>query len=320
MDNNLEILIMFDAKFSQKQLSQLKEIAPQAIISNVNSDKVSTDILKKAEIIFGWPKEEDLRKAKKLKWLHLPSAGASKYIDQSLYQNQDIKLTNSSGVYGLPIAEHVLGMILAFNKNLPLYLKQKEEQKWNSISPRKDIYGSTFGIIGLGDLGRAIARRAKALGAKVLAVKRTLTKTPAYIDKLYSQADIETVLQRSDYVILTLPLTEATEGIISEKELKLMKDDAFLVNVGRGGLIIQDNLIKALTEGWIAGAGLDVTTPEPLPADNPLWRLDNVIITPHCSGYSPTNTERLYDIFSQNLQNYIEEQPLDNIVSFKNGY
>ncbi|GAB6100624.1 D-2-hydroxyacid dehydrogenase [Halanaerocella petrolearia] len=320
MTNNLEILIMFGADFDQSQLSSLKKMAPQVAITNLQADEVTTEMIKKADIIFGWPKKEDLKKAENLKWLHLPSAGASKYIDQSLYHNQDIILTNSSGVYGLPIAEHILGMILAFNNNLSQYFEQQQQKEWQSVRARRDIYGSTCGIIGFGNIGREVAKRAQALGSRVLALKRTVDQVPDYVDKLYTQDEINQVLKESDYIILSLPITEETKGIISAQELQLMKKDAFLVNVGRGELVVQNDLIKALTEGWIAGAGLDVTTPEPLPEDSPLWELSNVIITPHCSGYSPTNSKRLYDIFSKNLESYMKGQPLKNRVNFRVGY
>jgi phosphoglycerate dehydrogenase-like enzyme len=319
MTAKFNILIMFKAGFSEQQLNKLQEIAPQAEITNVSEDEVTDDIITKADIIFGWPSEEQLDQAENLTWLQLPSAGADKYIDQDLYQNE-VKLTNATGVYGMPVAEQTLGMILAFNHNFPQYIKQQQENKWEAVSAKKDIYGSTFGILGFGDLGKEIARRANALGAEVLALKKTIKESPDYVTELYTPDQLNQVLKNSDYLVLTLPLTEETEGIISSNELKCMNDDALLVNVGRGELVVQEDLIEALANNSIGGAALDVTTPEPLPEENPLWELDNVLITPHCGGYSPTNPARLYELFSNNLQRYVKKKPLKNKVNFKTGY
>jgi phosphoglycerate dehydrogenase-like enzyme len=259
--------------------------------------------------------------AKKLKWLHLPSAGADGYTTYELYCNkEEIRITNSSGVFGLPIAEHIFAMILSHNHNLQDYAYHKAEKKWRRIHSAKDFYASTIGIIGLGDIGTEVAKRAKAWGARVLVVKRTLTETPEYIDQLYRLEEIDEVLKQSDYIILALPNTAKTVGLISEQKLRMMKPGAFLVNIGRGVLIDQEALIKALREGWIGGAGLDVTEPEPLPADSPLWELPNVIITPHASGGSPTNDQRRFQIFYQNLLRYRDKLPLENMVDFIEGY
>ncbi|AGB40837.1 phosphoglycerate dehydrogenase-like oxidoreductase [Halobacteroides halobius DSM 5150] len=320
MTKSLEILIMFDSNFTAEQLNKLQEIIPNGIVNNVAYDNVSVEMLNRADIIFGWPTEEELQEAKNLQWLHLPSAGVDEYANQDLYHSSDIIVTNSSGVYGLPIAEHVFSLILAFNRNLPHYLKQKQKKEWHRKETRKDLWESTIGILGLGDLGSKVAKRAKAWEMKVVAVNRTIKEAPDYIDCLYDPTGIDQLLAQSDYIVLALPQTEETKGIISTAELKQMKEDAFLVNVGRGSLIDQPALIKALKKEWIAGAGLDVTTPEPLPKDNPLWELSNVILTPHYSGNSPTNYQRLFNIFSKNLRHYITEESLENVVDFKAGY
>lgn len=299
---------------------EIKKIAPDFDLNIKESSTDYFNLLKESEIVFGWPKTDLVKKAKSLKWLHLPSAGVDRYANKELYQNQDVLLTNSSGVYGKPIAEHVFAMIMAHNRNLIDYAYDKKEKKWQRKNEIKDFFNSTVGILGLGDIGSTIAKRAKAWGAQVLALKRTMTELPDYVDQIYLNQNLDKLLKKSDYVILTLPGTPATEGIIGQEELKMMKDSAFIVNIGRGSLIKQDALLEALKKGWIGGAGLDVTEPEPLPETSQLWEMDNLIITPHTSGFSPTNDRRRFEIFKENLKKYLKQKELRNQVDFELKY
>lgn len=317
----IEILIITNKIFSINDnhraiIDSLKE----ALITVVSHNDVTEEMLSKAEIIFGWPRLDELKKAKNLRWLNLPSAGADNYTDVNAYVNKDIILTNSSGVYGLPIAEHVFAMILSFNRNLQEYAYLKEKKSWEMILNTKDFYGSTVGIIGFGDIGKEIAIRAKAFGARVLVVKRKPSQVPEYVDELYITEEIDQVLKQSDYIVLTLPATKNTKGIISRDRINIMKPGAYLVNIGRGELIDQEALIEALRENKIGGAGLDVMTPEPLPADSPLWELPNVIITQHSSGLSVGNDTRRVKLFADNLERYVNNEKLVNIVDFTEGY
>ncbi len=321
-ERQIEILIMTDLYFNinDEQINLVKDTAQNAVVTVVPNKGATDEMIAKAEIIFGSPKPSKLMLAQNLKWLQLPSAGADRYVNKSLYMNKNVILTNSSGVYGIPIAEHVLAMILSFNRNLHEYSLLKKEKKWHIISETREFYGSTVGVIGLGDIGHEVTKRAKALGARVLAVKRNLSEKPYYVDELYTTENIYEVLKQSDYIVLTLPSTDKTRGIISEESLKIMKPNAFLVNVGRGDLIDQEALIKALENKWIAGAGLDVMTPEPLPQDSPLWEMPNVMITQHSSGLSKVNDERRMKIFIENLKRYLKNEKMINTVDFNEGY
>ncbi|CRZ33628.1 phosphoglycerate dehydrogenase-like enzyme [Herbinix hemicellulosilytica] len=321
-DRQTEILIMTDLYFNinEEQINLVKDIANKAAVTVVPNKNATDEMIARAEIIFGSPKPSKLILAQNLKWLQLPSAGADRYVNKNLYFNRNVILTNSSGVYGIPIAEHVFAMILSFNRNLPEYTLQKNEKKWHIISETREFYGSTLGVIGLGDIGHEVAKRAKAWGAKVLAVKKNISNKPDYVDELYTTENLDEVLKQSDYIVLTLPSTEKTRGIISEDRLKMMKPNAFLVNVGRGDLIDQEALVKALNNNWIAGAGLDVMTPEPLPQDSPLWELSNVLITQHSSGLSKVNDVRRLKIFIENLKRYLNNEKLLNTVDFNEGY
>ena len=230
----LNILVISNKTFSldhnQKEL--IEKTAKGAIIKEVYHSKLREEILSEAEIIFGLPRPNQLKMAEKLRWLQLISAGAEGYIDLNLYKNKDILLTNSRGVYSLPMAEHVFAMILAHNRNIQEYALLKKDKSWNKVLDTKDLYGSTIGIIGLGDIGIEVAKRAKAWGVRVLALKRTPSKKPDYVDELYLGQEIDDLLRQSDYIVLSYRLLRKLGNYIRRK-LRIMKPNAFLVNVGR---------------------------------------------------------------------------------------
>ncbi|MFW5788229.1 MAG: NAD(P)-dependent oxidoreductase, partial [Halanaerobiales bacterium] len=182
-------------------------------------DENFTTKLKKANIIYGVPGQEEIKKAQNLQWLQLESAGVDRYLDRDLYKNKDVILTNASGVYGLPISEHILSLILAFNRRLHLHITQKNDHVWQGHRVKKDFAGSVLGIIGLGDIGKALARRASALGCEILAVKNNPRQKPEYVKELSGPEGLNRVLKKSDFVVLALPLTEKTKKIIGQKEL-----------------------------------------------------------------------------------------------------
>lgn len=321
-EKKVNILVLTNKIFtlSDQYRSMIEDVTKGGHITVTPHRNVTEEMLTEADIIFGWPKEEEINKAVNLSWLHLPSAGADTYIEPNLYLNKDVLLTTSSGVYGMPIAEHVIAMILSYNRNLQVYALLKQEKIWDNNHTTRDFYGSTIGIIGFGDIGNELAIRAKALGARVLIVKRKPSTMPEYVDKQYITEDIDEVLRQADCIVLTLPATEKTKGIISRERLNVMKQDAFLVNIGRGELIDQDALIEALKENKIGGAGLDVMTPEPLPVENPLWELPNVMISQHSSGISVGNDSRRAELFISNLKRYLNKETLINEVDFSEGY
>lgn len=316
-----KVLVLYNIAFTPDRsfLEQLIQSHGFTCVIKPAKEAVQEDYLD-AEVIIGQPNPEYLKTAKKLKWVQLSSAGADHLADESLYANNDVILTNAGGVYGKPIAEHVFAMILSFNRNLMQYERNRQNCTWAPVLPVRDFYGSTVGIIGLGDIGREVAVRAKAFGARVLAVKRTVGDRPPYVDELYSVNELDRVLPQSDYLILALPNTPETKGILSEERIAKIKRGAFIVNVGRGTAICHEALIRALQDGRLAGAGLDVTDPEPLPADSPLWKMPNVIITSHTSGFSPHNWNRQAELIRENLERYAEGRTLINRVDFKAKY
>lgn len=302
------------------ELARVRATYPQLQVTIVDEHSYTPEQIEKAQIIVGFPKAKDLPTAKNLKWLQTPSAGVGQYIDKSLYVQQDILLTNAVGTYGRQIADHVIGMIIGFNHYLYTYHDQMKTQTWERYFPTSDIWESTLLTIGFGDIGKNLALRAKAMGMHVLAVKRTLTEKPDFVDDLYTTEDLDSLLSRADYVVVCAASTPETEGILNRNRIELMKHGAYLINVARGTLIDQDALIDALENGHLAGAGLDVTEPEPLPKESKLWRLPNVLITPHASGLSLSDPHQVFEIFFENASLYLKGQKLKNLVNFNRKY
>lgn len=312
--------------FPQLKAQQLQEEFPTIHITLTESAEQRRAALADADIVFAVRfSPDDFKTAKHLKWLQLSSAGATHVLFPEMVES-DVIVTNSRGLYGVPIAEHVIGMMIILARNLHEAYRFQLEGKWPreemfARSPKfLELHGSTAGIIGLGDIGLAVAERAKALGMRVLASKRHVGARPACVDELLGTEELSYLLRESDFVIIAAPLTPDTQGLIGETALRTMKPSAYLFNVGRGAIIQEAVLIRALQEGWIAGAGLDVTEVEPLPANSPLFRLPNVIITPHYSGLRPKYWDHAVEIFRANLAKFLRGEPLDKVVDKRSGY
>ncbi len=304
----------------KEYVDSIRDIAPEAQVEMIEQKDVSMDLLAKAEIFFGWPDVKKLKETRSLRWLHLPSVGADRFAKRDLFYHSDCQLTCSRGVFGIPISEHVLCLLLSFSRAMPSYVEQRKKKVWQRLFRERDFFSSTVGIIGMGNIGTEVAKRVRALGAKVLGVKRHPESKPEFVDTIYGEDDIDYVLGQSDYVVIALPYTARTKGIISRERIGKMKPGASLINIARGGLVDQEALIEALKNGKLAGAGLDATDPEPLPEDNPIWQMPNVILTPHTSGSSQTNDARRFEIFCSNFKLYLDGKPLKNQVDFDEGY
>ena len=279
--------------------------------------------LAKTEVILGWPDVAgDLQqRAPHLRWIHVSSAGVDDLLGNPAFESGQIIVTNSSGVSAIAIGEYILGAMLMLAKRQPRFVRQQVDRHWQRHRTA-ELAGKTFGIVGLGAIGEAAARRARAFEMRILAIRRSATEPSSneLVDRLLPPASLPELLRESDYVALTVPLTPETDGLIGEAELRQMRPSAYLINISRGQVIDQDALVRALREGWIAGAALDVFDPEPLPPESPLWEMEQVIITPHISGVAERQNERITDIFCDNLRRYLAGQPLRNLVDPKRGY
>lgn len=269
-----------------------------------------------SDVIMAMPgvlKNEFLDQFKHLKWIQLLSAGYDT-IDQEYLKRRKIMLSNAPDVYSIAIAEDVFSKILFFNRNIKGYLKQMEIGLWKNIRVNYEICESTVGILGAGSIGREVAKRMKAFGATTLGYKRSQTKLE-YFDEIYTdQKGLEEIYRRSDYLIITMPSSPETKNMVDEKAFSLMKEGLLLINVSRGDVVDQNQLIKALKEHKIRAAGLDVMVPEPLPKDHELWRMENVFITPHNSVLSPHLQKRLRFVLERSLDDYLGGHKLPNTI------
>jgi D-2-hydroxyacid dehydrogenase (NADP+) len=285
--------------------------------------KADRTLLNQAEVLFTHAiNPERLREAGKLRWIQTAGAGVEWLLTPEILARQGLTITNASGVHGEQIAEHVFALMLALARRLPLALAQQREQRWDSAPFLREVpllAGATLGILGVGAIGARVAELGAAFRMRVIGLRRGSEPVP-HVERMYGPDSLHALLREAHYVVNALPLTAATRGLIGPAELQNMRRDAVLINIGRGGTVQTDALLAALQAGTIAGAGLDVTDPEPLPAEHPLWRSERVIITPHFSGGRPGYLEHVADIFLDNLRRYRAGEALRNVVDRAAGY
>lgn len=313
-------------------------LSPEEVWQQPTEHRFEEILPHELEVLYTHTAPFDVRLTPRLRWVQLDSAGVNLLLNTPLWQS-DITITSASGIHAIQIAEHVLAMLLAHAHHLPKAFRLQYEALWATgraldafISP--EIHGQTLGILGYGAIGREVARLASTCGMHVIATKRR-DRSPIFDgwtpegtgdpdgsipERFYDLEELHTMLPQCDALVLTLPLTRQTRSIIGSAELALMRPHALIVNIGRGALLDQDALIQALKARRLGGAALDVTDPEPLPPDNPLWQMENVIITPHVAGLSVHYNDRITELFSENLRRYLNGEPLLNTVRRELGY
>lgn len=287
-------------------------------------DPLTPEDIEPCEVLLGFIPPQMLTKARHLKWLNAQSAGVAQFSPHGTFPHHDVIVTNSAGAYGTAIAEHIMAMTLMLTRRMPYYMELKREKNWKDWRGETSfasLCGSVVTIVGLGDIGTHFARIAKPFGATIRGVRRTDLQGPDCVDEMYLIDDLDTALAGADIVVLCLPGTDKTAGIMTRERLFAMKEGSFLVNIGRGSLVDEEALIEALKTGPIRGAGLDVTQKEPLPQDSELWTLPNVVLTPHIAGTASAITIRnIMNIFKDNLKRYAAGEPLEHVVNLKEGY
>ncbi len=283
--------------------------------------ELDKETVQSANIIIGNVSPRLIEASPNLMWLQLNSAGADGYLREgALHKNT--MLTNASGAYGLAISEHMLGMLLSIQKKLYLYRDNQLSSIWKDEGNVTSIENSTTLVIGLGDIGGTFAQKMKALGSYTIGVKRNPSEKPDYLDELHLIKDLDSLLPNADIVALSLPGNEETSGIMTKERLLSMKKSAILLNVGRGSAIDTNALCEVLNDGHLLGAGLDVTDPEPLPPNHPLWTIKNAVITPHISGlfHLQETLDRIIQISTRNFSRFLAGNSLENQVDYKTGY
>jgi len=310
-------IITYDAV--EADLERMRAVSESVLIVKAPTLEEALEQASDADIVFAGRWSEELWKsAPRLGWAQSWGAGVERFLTPGFVATP-VQLTNAKGIYAIPIAEHVIGFVLYFARGFHHMVQSQMYRRWD-WRQAEEVSGKTLGIVGLGGIGAEVAHRAKSFGMRVIAIRRRPELLAEHADDVRGSDELPWLLAESDFVALCTPLTPETRHLIGRDQLKLMKPTAYVINVGRGGLIDEDGLIAALQENRIAGAGLDVFEKEPLPAESPLWTLPNVLITPHTAGSSPRSHERLIDLFCENLRRYLAGEPLLNVVDKKVGY
>ncbi len=289
----------------------------------VSGEKVA--ILEQAEVILGFCSPQLIRAAKKLRWLQHFFTGVDRCLMSPEAQEADFILTNAQHTAGPPIAEHVIAMLMMLTRNLQYFHHQQQQQVWqrrplDTPSPMIEIGGKTMLVAGLGGIGIEVARRAAALGMRVTATRRSSREGPDFVDYVGLADELPQLAAQADVIVNALPLTRETTGIFGREFFAGVKQGAYFISIGRGRNTDTAELIAALKSGRLAGAGLDVTDPEPLTRGHELWTLPNVIITPHISGMTDRGFERNRLVITENLRRYINGERLLNVVNIDRGY
>jgi phosphoglycerate dehydrogenase-like enzyme len=336
----MQVLIVLKHRFSlwtapdwfvERLRSEFPDIK---FVSRNNYDTIATDI-RDAEVVVSWSlTAEQLHQARNLRWIHSTAAAIHQLLIPEVV-NSDIILTNASSVHGPVVAEHVLALMLALAKHTPAAVLFQQQHLWGQDAmtqqqpPLRELRDSTLGIIGVGSIGGRVAHIASAMGMRVIGVRHSVEKGVDWVDRhdpmrsqhrVYGPTELHRMLTESDFVVISAPVTQATEKLIDAKALESMKPDAYLINVARGALIDEAALIEALKSKKLGGAALDVFEQEPLPPDSPLWDMHNVLITPHQGGLSHKLWERQYKLFSENLRRFLQGEPLIGLVNKSAGY
>jgi phosphoglycerate dehydrogenase-like enzyme len=305
---------------------RLQQDFPEVIVVHLPDYKRMDVEIVDAEILIAWSiRPEQVSAARKLSWVHSPAAAVNQFMFPEIV-NSDIVITNAREVHGPVVAEHVIALIFALAKKIPqsALLQQKhvwgQQILWDEQPRIREVAGATLGMVGLGSIGRAVVKSAKALGMRVIAVREHPEKGSEGADRVVSPAQIDEVFRQADYIVLAAPVTASTTAVANAKRLALMKPDACLINVGRGPLVDEPALVHALVDKKIGGAALDVFPKEPLPADSPLWDVPNLLITPHTAALTDRLWERHYKLFSENMQRYLAKQTLLAVVDKRKGY
>ncbi len=313
--------IVFGTKVSEKYLVRTREIAPGWEIAVTGGPEETGGAIGGAEIYVDWAYDfygEIVERGDSIKWIQSLSAGVD-MLPMDLIERRGIAVTNAGGIHKIQISENVFGYMLMFARGLNRLYDDQKEKKWDKSIRTFELYEKTLGIIGAGSIGSETARLGKAFGMKVIGLRKS-GRNEEYYDVMYDNGGLDKLLAASDFVVSCIPLTGETRHMLGEHEFEVMKDTAYFINISRGGVVDEAALIRALREGKIRGAGLDVFEEEPLPVQSPLWDMPNVLITPHSAGSTDRYMERAMALFNDNLSRYLKGEKLVNLIDPKRGY
>ena len=300
---------------TQEEKREFEAIAPDAVHIYAGRRSVTEEQLAQATILLGWVRAADLKKAGKLKWFQTMWAGTDEYEGPGTLP-EGVILTSSSGSNSRSVAEHMLASVLALCRRLPEYRDSQREHRWQDEGKMRTLLDSTVLVLGAGHVGAAFGAMCRGLGSHTIGVKRHVSGPVEGFDQVCPLEELDSLLPRADVVALTLPHTPQTVGLMDARRIALMKEDAILISAGRGSVLDQEALARAMQGGKLWGAALDVTVPEPLPADSPLWDIPNLLLTPHVAGGMRLEVTRrtCIQMAQDNLRRYLAGEPLVNRV------
>jgi phosphoglycerate dehydrogenase-like enzyme len=320
----LVIKIAISFSLDKKNIEKITSNFETIEIEQSINEKELISLIGEAEVLFGGIFSPKIfEPAKKLRWIQTTGAGVEQFLIPQVVNSQ-VVVTNAGTIFSSAMAEHVFALMLSLTKKMRFFNHNQETKRWDRLGgylgqSLDGLKGKTVGIVGFGSVGQKVARIAKAFDMKVITNKDAPEK-PKYVDKMVSRQNLDLLLAKSDFVVLTLPYTFESEGLIGQEQLKRMKKSSFLINISRGKIVKEDALVEALEEGWISGAGLDVFEQEPLPATSKLWEFSNVVITPHMAGVTKHFLDNITDVFCENFKRFQNNEPLNFVVNKKKGY
>ena len=307
-------------------LARWRERFPGVAFVSAEDDETLARELPDADVFVGWRvAPEQFAAARRLVWIHSASAGIEDCLFPALVESP-VVLTNSTGLHGVSIPEHVVGQMLVLARNFHEAERLQQRHEWNRFGVIayaggvRELSGSNLAILGAGPIGANLARLGAAFGMHVRIMRRDARRPVEGVERVCPPEELHELLGWADFAVLAVPLTPETRGLIGEREIGAMRSSAFLLNIARGEVIDETALVRALRSGALAGAALDVFNQEPLPADHPFWGLENLVLTPHVSGYTPRYFDKMLEIFEDNLARFVAKQPLRNLVDKQLGY
>jgi phosphoglycerate dehydrogenase-like enzyme len=311
------------ASFEGEAYFDMLNDLPDVEVVRVDTEAEALPHLADCMVYYGRPSDDLLAAAPCLKWVQSPGAGVDFLMKTPKLVESDVVVTNTSGAHGPSIAEHVFAFLLSFHRGIPQALEWQKQKHWGRTEGYRalsEIKGSTFGIVGYGQIGRAVAKRARAFETNVIAVDARPGPGDESVAEVWPLDRLHDLLRQADAVVIAAPYTRESHNLIDTAAFAAMKPSAYLIAISRGGIVDEDALANALNIGQIAGAGVDVTMIEPLPADSPLWDAKNIIITPHLAGASGPKEQRCVQVLHDNLVRFAQGEPLINVVDKRAGY
>lgn len=317
-------LTYFAGELSTAKLEELSRVAPNVrVVAGLSREQALARAAEAHGIDARFANQEFLERATNVRWVQALSAGVDRYMGIEALEDERIVLTNMRGAHGPAIADHSFAMLLTLTRNLRVYAERQTRGEWKrggAEQPATALAGRTMLVVGLGGIGSEIAARAHGFGMRVIATRRTSGERPSYVERVGRPEDMLELLGEADVVAVCVPLTSETERLFDARAFAALKPGAILINIARGKVVDTDALLAALESGRLGGACLDVTDPEPLPADHALWRAKNVLITPHVAADAQLTDERSWELLRDNLRRFGAGEPLLNVVDKQAGY